>query len=407
MKIYRSIKISHKTLLTHKMRTGLALLGVIIGVSAVIIMVAIGQGAQREVLSKIEEMGTNLIVVNSGQVRIFGGRRRQIGNVTTLTIEDAKAITSECPSVSLAAPTQSKKLQVKYGNLSTNTSAVGTTPDFQDIRNFYPQIGTFFSDEENAASWRVAVLGQTVVKNLFEGNDPIGETIRIDNVRFEVIGVMEEKGVDISGVDQDDQVLIPINTALRRLFNLTYINTIYLRARNSQSIDRSVTEVSELLRERHRLNRHSKPEDFTIQNQADVLETQREATETFTMLIGSIAAISLLVGGIGILAIMIISIKERTNEIGVRRAVGARQKDILIQFLLEASALSIFGGLIGIFIGLVGSVIVGQATQWSTRVSPESIILAFGFSISVGLFFGVCPARKASLLDPIEALRNE
>ena len=391
----------------HKMRTVLALLGIIIGVSAVIIMVAIGRGAQKEVLGKIEEMGTNLIVVNAGQVRTFAGRKRQTGNVITLTLRDAKAIKMECPSVRLTAPAQSKKLQVKYGSLSTKTSVVGTTPDFQEIRNFHVAKGEFFTEEENRASLRLAVLGQTVVKNIFENEDPIGETIRIRKIPFTVIGVMQAKGVDINGVDQDDQIIIPINTALRRVFNLTYLSMIYVQAKDNRSIDAAIEEVTELLRERHHLTRHAKPDDFTIQNQADVLKTQKEATNTFTMLIGSIAAISLLVGGIGILAIMLMVIRERTNEIGLRMAVGARKKDILMQFLLESLMLSIAGGFLGIMLGISGSLTIGLFTNWSASLSILSIIIAFAFSLLVGLFFGVYPARRASLLDPIEALRSE
>jgi len=343
MKIYSSMKISQRALFAHKMRTVLALLGIIIGVSAVIIMVAIGRGAQKEVLGKIEEMGTNLIVVNAGQVRTFAGRKRQTGNVITLIIRDARAISSECPSVRLTAPVQSKRLQVKYGNLNTQTSIVGSTPDFQSIRNFYTQKGEFFTNEENRASLRVAVLGQTVVANLFGSNDPIGETIRIRKIPFEVIGVLKKKGVDINGVDQDDQIIIPINTALRRVFNLTYLNTIYVQAKDSQSLDEAAAEVKALLRRRHHLTRHAKPDDFTIQNQADVLKTQKEAANTFTGLIGGIAAISLLVGGIGILAIMLMIIRERTGEIGLRMALGARRKDVLVQFLLESLIMSLSG----------------------------------------------------------------
>ena len=407
MKTYRNLKISQRALLAHKMRTLLALLGVIIGVSAVIIMVAIGRGAQKEVLGKIEEMGTNLIVVNAGQVHIFAGRRRQIGNAVTLTLRDARAINMECPSVHLAAPVQSKKLPVKYGNFNTKTSIVGTTPDFQDIRNFHVRKGDFFTEEENRASLRVAVLGQTVVNNLFENDDPIGETIRIRNIPFKVIGIMKAKGVDINGVDQDDQIIIPINTALRRVFNLTYLSMIYVQAKNSRSMNMAVAEVKKLLRNRHHLIRQDKPDDFTIQNQTDVLKTQKEATNSFTMLIGSIAAISLLVGGIGILAIMLMVIRERTSEIGLRMALGARKKDILTQFLLESLMLSIGGGLLGILLGISGSLIIVLFTKWSASLSISSIVLAFAFSLLVGVFFGVYPAHRASDLDPIEALRSE
>ena len=407
MRLALSLKISRKQLLAHKMRTVLALLGVIIGISAVIIMVSVGKGAQKEVLSRIEAMGTNLLVVNAGQIKRFAGRREIRGTSTTLTLDDAEAILEECYSAKNAAPVQSKKMQVKYGSYSTNTTITGTTPDYQSIRNFNVEEGEFFSEEENTAGRRMAVLGRSVVRNLFEGEDPIAEIIRIGRVPFKVIGVMESKGVDLNGVDQDDQVFIPVRTALRRVFNMTYINSISLEAVSREKMDAAVEEVRELLRERHRLERFNKPDDFTIQSQVDLLDAQREITETFTTLIVSIAAVSLLVGGIGILAIMLIAIRERTNEIGLRMAVGAGRKDILAQFILEAATLGIGGGAAGILIGVAGSVLIGTATRWPTSISLPSVALSFGFSLAVGLFFGVYPARKASLLDPIVALRSE
>ncbi len=407
MKITRSIRISRKQLLAHKLRTALALIGIIIGVSTVIIMVAIGNGAQREVLAKIETMGTNLLIVNSGQVQKSAGRQQIQGTVTTLIPEDADAIVRECSAVNAAAPVQSKKIQVKYGNLSTNTTVAGTTPDFQEVRNFRISSGTFFSEEENLASRRVAAIGQAVVENLFAGRDPIGETIRIGRVPFEVIGVMEQKGVDLNGFDQDNQIFIPIRTALRRVFNISHIGSIHIQAVDTEAMERAAAQITETLRDRHRLNRRQKANDFTIQNQADLLEAQRETTDTFTMLIGSIAGISLLVGGIGILAIMLIAIRERTNEIGLRRAVGARRKDIMTQFVLEASILSVGGGLIGTLLGILGALFVRVGTSWAVILSPNSIALAFFFSLLIGMFFGVYPARRASLLDPITALRSE
>ena len=407
MKITRSIRVSRKQLAAHKFRTALALLGIVIGVSAVIIMVAIGNGAQEEVLSKIKAMGTSLLIINAGQVQKSAGRQQIRGTVTTLTLDDVEAIGRECSAVNAAAPLQSKKMQVKYGSLSTNTTVVGTTTHFQKVRNFHVAIGAFFSDEENLASRRAAVLGHSVVKNVFEGNNPVGETIRIGKVTFEVIGVMESKGVDLNGFDQDDQIFIPIRTALRRVFNLPYINTINIQATSTETMGRAAAQITDLLRDRHRLNKQQKPDDFTIQNQADLLEAQRETTDTFTMLIGSIAGISLLVGGIGILAIMLIAIRERTNEIGLRMAVGASRKDIMTQFVIEASILGVGGGLVGILLGILGAFFVRVATSWAVSISPDSVGLAFGFSLLVGLFFGVYPARRASLLDPITALRSE
>ena len=407
MKISKSIKISRNQLLSNKLRTFFALIGVIIGVSAVIIMVAIGNGAQHEVLSKIESMGTNLIIVNAGQVQKNVGRQQIRGTVTSLTLRDIDMLASECPDVRIAAPVQTKKMQVKWENLSTNTTIIGTTSDYQTIRNFQVEKGNFFTEEENKAYLRYAVLGQTVVNNLFGGRSPIGETIRIGRIPFSVIGVMEPKGTDLNGVDQDDQIFIPIQTALRRVFNLNYINTINVQATSIEKMDNATSQISEVLREQHRLNKQNKPDDFTIQNQIELLETQKETTGTFTALIVSTAGVSLLVGGIGILAIMLIAIRERINEIGLRMAVGASRKDILLQFVIESSILSIGGGLIGIAIGVLTSVVIIFATDWTLNISIPSLVYSFLFSMAVGLFFGVYPARKASMLDPIEALKSE
>ena len=407
MKITRSIRLSSKQLAAHKLRTALGLTGIVIGVSAVIVMVAIGNGAQEEVLSKIEGMGTNLIIVNAGQVQKSAGRQQIRGTATTLTLADLDAIVRDCPAVKTAAPVQSKKVQVKYGTFSTNTTVVGTTTEFQQVRGVRVAAGVFFTDEENLASRRAAVFGRSVVTHLFDGLNPIGETVRIGKVSFEVIGVMESKGVDLNGFDQDDQIIIPIRTALRRVFNLSYINSINIQAASTETMDRTALQISGVLRDRHRLINKKTPDDFTIQNQGDLLEAQRETTDTFTILISSIAGISLLVGGVGILAIMLIAVRERTNEIGLRMAVGASRRNIMTQFVLEASILGVGGGLTGIVLGTLGSFAVRIGTSWAVSISTEAVGLAFAFSLFVGLFFGVYPAWRASLLDPIEALRSE
>lgn len=406
MKISNSFKISRKQLLSNKLRTFFSLIGIIIGVSAVIVMVAVGNGAQDEVLDKIESMGTNLIIVNAGQVQKNTGRQQIKGTVSSLSLTDVTTLVSLCPEIKMAAPVQTKKMQVKWENLSTNTTITGTTPDYQNVRNFQVATGHFFTEEENRASQRYAVLGQTVVDQIFNGRNPVGETIRIGRIPFSVIGVMESKGTDLNGVDQDDQIFIPIQTALRRVFNLKYINTINIQASSIERMNDATGQIRDVLREQHRLKKKNKSDDFTIQTQVELLEIQKETTSTFTALIVSTAGVSLLIGGIGILAIMLIVIKERNREIGLRMAVGASKKDILLQFVIESSILSFGGGVIGILLGIIISVIIIFATRWTLSISIPSIFYSFLFSLAVGLFFGIYPARKASLLNPIEALRN-
>jgi putative ABC transport system permease protein len=405
MKLFKGFRIALHALLGHPIRTALSLVGIIIGVAAVVLMVAVGEGAQNEVLKKIQSMGTNLIIISAGQVKTFAGRARQVGIVTTLTQRDAMAISSEIPGIVQSAPAQGKRLPLKYGTQSYATQIVGAAPNLPEIKNLSLIRGRFFNEDEDRMMARVAVLGPTPVKNLFGNTNPVGEVIQIKNVAFEVIGVTKEKGM-VAGQDEDDQIYIPLNTAMKRLMNVTYLSQIYLQARNTEVMKPAEREIKSLLRERHRL-KEDKADDFTIQNQLDILEAERETTESFTLLIGSIAGVSLLVGGVGILAVMLILVRERTNEIGVRRAVGARQKDILLQFMMEATALSVGGGVIGILLGLLGSLVVRYATKWPVSLSVMPILISFGFSFVVGFFFGVYPARKASRLDPIVALRAE
>ncbi|HEB68866.1 MAG TPA: FtsX-like permease family protein [Desulfobulbus sp.] len=406
MNITKNILISQKILLVHKIRTTLSLSGVIIGISAVIIMVSMGKSTEEAIVSQITEMGSNLLVVNAGQVKIIAGRARQAKTVTTLKTKDAQSIIAKSLRVNYAVPVQSRKLQVKYGNLNTGTRIVGTNADILMVRNYSLSRGRFFDEDENNGRRRVAVLGQTVVENLFDHGDPVGRILRIGRVPFEIIGVLTPKGLDMNGTDQDDQIIIPLKTALRRLFNLDYINAIYVQARDSHSMDQAESEIQDILRQAHHL-RKGRPDDFTIRNQASIVKAERESSQTFTFLISSIAAVSLLVGGIGILAVMLISIRERIKEIGIRMAVGAKKSDILLQFLAESLLLSIGGGVIGIVSGVAVVVLLTFFADWQFVLPVKVVVLSFLSTVIMGICFGVYPAQKAASLDPIKALQFE
>ena len=403
MRYRLGLRTALRALGAHKLRTGLMLLGIVVGVAAVVAMVAIGQGTRAEVLRKVESMGANLLTVSAGQLRFQAGRQAG-ATAITLTERDARAIAEEVPHVVSLAPAQSKKLSVKFEEMSTTTTVVGTTPEFQVVRNSHPIAGEFFDDDQVRGSARVAVLGQTVVLNVFPGRDPIGETIRIANVPFLVIGVLGAKGLDIAGQDQDDQILVPLRTALRRLFNVSHLSTIYVSVDDSAAMETAAVTIAEVLRERHRL-RPGVQDDFVIQNQSALLETQAAVSDTFTLLLGSIGGISLLVGGIGILAMTLIAVRERTREIGLRRAVGARRRDILLQFLIETGLLSATGGIGGVALGITAAKITSVATSWPMLIPWGVALAAVIFSALLGLAFGVYPARKAAMLDPIVALR--
>lgn len=406
MRLLKGSRIALKALTAHKLRALLAILGIVVGVAAVIVMLAVGEGAKRDVLGKIQGLGTNILIVSAGQLKTVAGRPQLVGNVTTLDLRDAKAITEECPAVGRVAPVQSRKLAVKYGTGTTNTSIVGTSADFPTVREFRTIAGRFFDADEVQGAQRLAVVGQTVLTNLGAGRGGVGDTIRINNVPFEVIGILEPKGVNYAGIDEDDQIFIPISTALRRLLNLTYLSSLYIQARDERLMGAAAKQVTDLLRERHRI-RDDRPNDFTLQTQSEILEAAQETSQTFSLLLGSIAGISLFVGGIGILAMMVISVRERTKEIGIRRAVGARRRDILLQFILEATSLSLAGGLMGSLLGVSGGLLISRVTGWPTAISPTGILLAFGVATVVGIFFGAYPARRAARLDPIVALRAE
>jgi len=405
MKLSKNIVLSCEIMAANKLRTLLSMLGIVVGVGAVVLMVSASKGAEKRILDRIRDMGTNLIIVNAGQTRIFAGRQRQMTTVTTLVPDDAQAIVKNCPSVRLAAPSNSKKLAVRFESENANTNVVGMTADGFRVRNIEISAGRFFDPEESRGRRRVAVLGPTVIKNLFGNSPPIGLSIRIGRVPFEIIGVTMPKGTDANGTDQDDIIIVPLETAMRRLFNITHIDMIYVQAKNANALGLAESEIREILRQQHRLR--AKPDDFTIQNQATLLETERETSHAITLLVGSVSGISLLVGGVGILAVMLISVRERTNEIGLRRAIGAQRRDIRNQFLIESALLAGAGGVIGIAVGIGSTFAVSSLGYWQTIISWPAAGAAFAFSVAVGIIFGIYPAIRAAQLEPIEALRSE
>lgn len=404
MKKNQFVVIALKSLFSNKLRSFLALLGIIIGISSVMIMIAVGEGAKKKVIEQIEGMGENLISVCAGEVIMRHGRPRVLGMVATLKLKDVKAIKEEIPFIEKAAPTVERTFSVKYKTFSTKTLIMGTTPDYLSVKNFEVERGRFLAEEDISGSKRVAVLGKTVAENLFEKKNPIGKFIRIKTIPFSVIGVLEPKGVDALGQDEDDKIIIPLTTAMRRVFNVNYLNNIYLQAKDQKDISLCQVQLKNLLRERHKLTEEIK-DDFTIMTQTELMETKKETSMTFTYLIAGIAAISLLVGGIGIMAVMLVSAKERTMEIGLRRAVGATGKDILYQFLAESIILSMGGGMVGIFIGVAVSIIISTVTDWSLIIHWPMGLVTLLVSVIIGLLFGVYPAKKAIDTDPIEALR--
>jgi len=406
MRTLRIIKSIRRLLFLNKLRVALTLIGIAVGITSVIIMVAIGEGAKDRMLSQIKSMGSNLITVDAGKVKEVIGRRRQTSKVTTLKEKDAEAISQDCNYVNAVAPTQEQMVLVKFENGSTGSRAIGTTPEYPAIRNYEIAHGRFFDDDDNKFSRRVAVVGDKVVRYLFRDINPIGETIRINNVPVEVIGVLKSKGASYDGADEDDVVFIPLNTGMRRLFNVDYIKNIYVQVSAKDKIENVEEEIRSILREKHRLNVRNKEDDFTLQNTYTALKTENDAGETFTDLITGVAALSLLVGGVGILAIMFLSVKERRPEIGLRIAIGGRPVDILLQFLLEAVILSMAGGIIGILLGWIGAKLLGMFTELATSVSLESITVSVAVSIIIGVTFGAFPAWRASQLTPREALMS-
>jgi len=403
-----TVRISFRALRVNKMRSALTMLGIIIGVGAVITMLAVGTGARQRIGEQIASIGSNLIMVVPGSTTA-GGVRMGAGTQPTLTLGDAVAIQKECPSVLYVAPVHSGVAQVVYGNQNWSTGITGTTMDMLYVRDWPLSDGRLFTEEEVRRAAKVCLLGQTVVDNLFGGINPVGQIIRIKKIPFTVIGILEAKGQDPGGHDQDDTIYVPVTTAQKQLFGTQFpgmIRTIMVKAKSTEDLAAAERQINELLRQRHHIGQ-KQDDDFTVRNLTQMMQAAEQSTRVMTLLLGAIASVSLLVGGIGIMNIMLVSVTERTREIGIRMAIGAKTWDIRLQFIIEAIILSMIGGVAGIVISISGSKILSMLFGWSTIVSPLSIFLAFGFSGLVGIFFGFYPAYKASLLDPIDALRYE
>ncbi len=404
MNILRTIQIALRALMRNKMRSFLTALGIIIGVGAVIAMSSIGEGAKSAVEKQFSALGTNLLFVRPGS-RSFRGVHGGVGTFSNLTIEDAKAIEEKCDAVQFVSPNVSTRAQVVYGNKNWNTSIQGVGEKYPQIRNWDVVEGVFFDESHVRAGAKVCVLGSEVRKNLFEFEDPIGQVIRIKKIPFRVIGVLEEKG-ESGWFNRDDSIVVPYTTGMRRLLGITYIQSIDVSAVSMARTNEAARQIEEVLRLQHRIAPGAE-DDFNVRNWSEVAEGAAASTQVLTYLLAGIASISLLVGGIGIMNIMLVSVTERIREIGIRMSVGAREKDILFQFLTEAMVLSVLGGIIGILLGSAGSRLIFQLSKLETLIHMKYVFLAFFVSAAVGIFFGFYPARKASKLDPIEALRYE
>jgi putative ABC transport system permease protein len=401
------IRVAFRALVRNKMRAILTMLGIIIGVGAVIAMVSIGQGAQASVQAQIESIGTNLLFVSAGAQNV-GGVRSGAGDTgtNTLTVEDLEAVKREVPSVAMVTPAVNTRSQLVSGNTNWNTSLQGVSEQYPEIRKWTVQSGNFFTDADVRTAGRVIVVGQTIADNLFAGMDPVGQTLRVANLPFRVVGVMARKGQDQQGRDQDDIAFAPYTTVQKKVLGSPRLQVAYASAVSQDATYTAQEQITELLRQRHKLAA-SDPNDFTVRNMTDIAEAANETNNTMTILLACIASVSLLVGGIGIMNIMLVSVTERTREIGIRMAIGARSSAVRSQFLIESIVLSLTGGIIGIVLGVIVSVSIPKLLGWPTLVSTPAIIGSVIFSAAVGIFFGYYPARKAAALDPIEALRYE
>lgn len=392
-------------MVSNKLRTFLTMLGIIIGVGSVIAMVSLGLGMQEQVKENISSMGSNLLIVMSGG-RTANGQRIASGSGAKLTYEDAKAIEKNVDGIKYVAPGVQSSYQLVAGNQNWNTSVQGYTPNIIEIRNYTIADGRMFTEREMSSRDRVCVIGKTVADNLYPDGNAVGQLVRINKAPFQVIGVMGAKGQSSMGQDQDDVVFIPLTTAMQRLMGLTSVRNITIQCENENTINQVQSDVITLLRTRHKI-KNGEDDDFTVRNLAEIIKTAQETTGSITLLLAIVAAISLLVGGIGIMNIMLVSVTERTREIGIRKALGATYKDILLQFLVESMVIGVTGGTMGMILGVIVSSIVAHVIGWKVVISGLAIVISVLFSVGIGLFFGLYPAKKAALLDPIDALRYE
>ena len=405
MDLLATVRVALRALARNKMRTTLTMLGIIIGVGAVICTVAIGEGASNQVQEQIRNLGDNIVFVSAGSVSSNGVRMGSAAT-KTLTLADAKAIQQQIPVVGRLSPGVGAQVQVVYGNQNWSTRVRGVSPDYLEIRRWPVLNGSGFSQREVDSAANVCLIGLTVVENLFGSEDPVGKTVRIQNLPFRIIGVLSSKGQSPFGQDEDDTVIMPFTTVQKKISGIDWLQFIMCSATSPEAITPARQQIGALLRQRHRL-RPDEDDDFIIRSPMDLANAQAQAGRIMTLLLASIASVSLLVGGIGIMNIMLVSVTERTREIGVRMAVGATEQDVQMQFLSEALVLSLIGGTVGVLVGIGASLAVTSALQWPTRVPFQAIAIAVLFSAGVGIFFGYYPARKAARLDPIEALRYE
>ncbi len=405
MKFFDVLEVALVSLSLNKMRSFLTMLGIIIGVGAVIAMMAVGYGAQKNIKDQIASLGTNVILIFPGSTN-QSGVRTGFGSAVTLTGEDIEAIKAQCPSVASITPMLRTGGQVVFQEQNWRTGIMGVDPPFFEIRSWPVSSGQYFTEADVRSATKVCVIGQTIVDNLFKGSDPIGAIIRVKSMPFKVVGVLSPKGQSAQGSDQDDVILAPSSTVQKKMMGQVFFGSLLASAISEGAMEDAQKQITDILRIKHKIQPWEE-NDFTVRNQSEIANAAQSTSQVLTILLASIASISLIVGGIGIMNIMLVSVTERTKEIGIRMSIGATGKNILSQFLIEAVVLSLLGGFIGVVLGIISSDIISSFAGWTTVVSPESIILAFLFSAAVGIFFGFYPARKAARLNPIDALRYE